>query len=30
MYGEFVMQVDDTVGRILAALERNGVADNSW
>ena len=30
MDGEFVMQVDDTVGRILAALERNGVADNSW
>jgi len=29
MYGEFVMQVDDTVGHILEALDRNGVADDT-
>ena len=28
-YGDFCLQVDDTVGRILAALEKNGAADNT-
>jgi arylsulfatase A-like enzyme len=28
-YGDFVMQVDDTVGRLLAALDRAGLADNT-
>lgn len=28
-YGDFVMQVDDTVGQILAALDRNGVSDST-
>ncbi len=28
-YGDFVMQVDDTVGRLLEALDRNGVADST-
>lgn len=28
-YADFVMQVDDTVGRIIAALERGGIADNT-
>ena len=26
LYGDFVMQVDDTVGQVLAALDRNGLA----
>jgi arylsulfatase A-like enzyme len=29
LYGDFVMQVDATVGKILAALERNGMAENT-
>ena len=28
-YGDFVMQVDETVGRVLAALDQNGLADNT-
>jgi arylsulfatase A len=28
-YGDFVVQVDDTVGEVLAALARAGVADNT-
>lgn len=28
-YGDFVMQVDDTVGQVLAALERNGLTENT-
>lgn len=29
LYGDFVMQVDNTVGRVLAALDRTGLADNT-
>ena len=29
MYGEFVAQVDDTVGRVLAALDRRGIVDET-
>ncbi len=29
LYGDFVMQTDDTVGRILEALEMHGLADNT-
>jgi arylsulfatase A-like enzyme len=29
IYGDFVAQVDDTVGQVLAALEKNGLADNT-
>jgi len=29
MYGDFVAQVDDSVGQILAALERTGAKDNT-
>lgn len=28
-YADFVMQVDDTLGRVLDALEKGGVADNT-
>lgn len=28
-YGDFVMQVDDTVGQIMATLKRQGVTDNT-
>ena len=28
-YGDFVVQTDDTVGRILAALDKHGLADNT-
>lgn len=28
-YGDFVAQVDDTVGRVMEALEKNGLADNT-
>lgn len=28
-YGDFVMQTDDTIGRILTALDRQGLADNT-
>lgn len=28
-YADFVMQVDDTVGQVLAALKRNGIEDNT-
>ena len=28
-YADFVMQTDDTVGRVLAALEKGGVAENT-
>ncbi|MGI9515855.1 MAG: sulfatase family protein, partial [Pirellulaceae bacterium] len=28
-YGDFVMQTDDTVGAVIDALERNGVAENT-
>lgn len=28
-YGDFCLQVDDVVGQIMAALERNGVADDT-
>ncbi|MCG3148196.1 MAG: Arylsulfatase [Verrucomicrobiae bacterium] len=28
-YGDFCLQVDDVVGQVMAALERNGVADNT-
>ncbi|GMV96720.1 MAG: arylsulfatase [Phycisphaerae bacterium] len=28
-YGDFVVQTDDTVGRVLEALQRAGVADNT-
>ncbi len=29
-YGDFVTEVDDTVGQVLAALDRAGVADNTF
>ncbi len=29
VYGDFVMQMDWTVGQVVAALERNGVADDT-
>jgi arylsulfatase A len=29
VYGDFVMEVDDAVGKVLAALERTGVAGNT-
>jgi arylsulfatase A-like enzyme len=29
MYGDFVLQVDDTVGRILGALDRRGLRDDT-
>jgi len=29
LYGDFVLQVDDTVGRILAALDANGLAKDT-
>ncbi len=29
VYGDFVMQIDWTVGQVVAALERNGVADDT-
>ncbi len=29
IYGDFVVQVDDTVGQILAALDRNNLSDNT-
>jgi arylsulfatase A-like enzyme len=29
MYGDFVMQVDHVVGRVLEALDRNGMAENT-
>ena len=29
MYGDFVLQVDDVVGKIVAELERKGVLDNT-
>ncbi|MBD3676288.1 MAG: arylsulfatase [Planctomycetaceae bacterium] len=29
MYGDFVMQVDDTVGQIISALEKTGLRDNT-
>jgi len=29
MYGDFVLQVDDSVGQVLAALEEHGMADNT-
>jgi len=28
-YGDFCLQVDDTVGRVMAALERNGLTDDT-
>jgi len=28
-YGDYVVQTDDTVGRVLAALEKHGFADNT-
>ncbi len=28
-YGDFCLQVDDTVGRVMAALERHGLAENT-
>ena len=28
-YGDFCLQVDDTVGRVMAALDRNGLTDNT-
>ena len=28
-YGDFCLQVDNTVGQVMAALERNGIADNT-
>ncbi len=28
-YGDYVVQTDDTVGRVLAALEKNGFAENT-
>lgn len=28
-YGDFCLQVDDTVGRVMAALEKNGLAENT-
>lgn len=28
-YGDFVMQTDDCVGQVLAALDKNGLADNT-
>lgn len=29
MYGDFVLQVDDLVGQIVAELERKGIIDNT-
>ena len=29
MYGDFVSQVDDQIGRVLAALDRNGLAEDT-
>ena len=29
LYGDFVMNTDDTLGRVIAALEKAGVADNT-
>ena len=29
LYGDFVMQVDHTVGRVLAALDRTGLSENT-
>lgn len=29
MYGDFVMQVDDTVGQVLSALDRNRLSENT-
>jgi arylsulfatase A len=29
LYGDFVMQVDDTLGQVVAALEKNGISDNT-
>lgn len=29
LYGDFVMMVDDTVGQVMAALEKSGMADNT-
>lgn len=28
-YGDFCLQVDDTVGRVMTALEKNGLTDNT-
>jgi arylsulfatase A-like enzyme len=28
-YGDFCLQVDDTVGRVMAALEKNGLTENT-
>jgi arylsulfatase A len=28
-YGDFVLQVDDVVGRIMAAIEKNNISDNT-
>ncbi|MDT8390717.1 MAG: arylsulfatase [Lentisphaeria bacterium] len=28
-YGDFCLQVDDTVGRVMAALDKNGLTDNT-
>ncbi len=28
-YGDFVLQVDDVVGQVMAALEKQGIADNT-
>jgi arylsulfatase A-like enzyme len=28
-YGDFCLQVDDTVGRVMAALEKNGLSENT-
>jgi arylsulfatase A-like enzyme len=28
-YGDFMLQVDHTVGKVLAALDRNGIAENT-
>ena len=28
-YGDFCLQVDDTVGQVMAALDRNGLTDNT-
>jgi arylsulfatase A len=29
LYGDFVMQVDHTLGQVTAALEKNGISDNT-
>ena len=29
MYGDFVMMVDAMIGRVLAALDRNGLTDDT-